>query len=271
MRLLKTTTTGRAFIIALALAATILTTDACAANSGTPTAHKPGQVFRDCPDCPELVVVPSGIFIMGLKATSKKCKPAHRVNISKPFAMGRFEVKFSEWQACHDAGACNTKPNDHRWGKKDRPVINVTYHDAKRYLTWISKRKPGIATDCRPKQSGNMPTARAPSPFGGGETKSARTTPTVRNAKARGAMAERKFIARPRSDRSRPIPLACTTPPPMFLNGSMIAGTNPTKTRPKTARPGPRAIAVAGSSGVVRSIIIQRLPGRPTGPKTHPT
>jgi len=140
MRLLKTTTTGRAFIIALALAATILTTDACAANSGTPTAHKPGQVFRDCPDCPELVVVPSGIFIMGLKATSKKCKPAHRVNISKPFAMGRFEVKFSEWQACHDAGACNTKPNDHRWGKKDRPVINVTYHDAKRYLTWISKK-----------------------------------------------------------------------------------------------------------------------------------
>ena len=132
-------------------------------------------------------------------------------------------------------------------------------------------RKPGIATDCRPKRSGNMPTARAPSPFGGGETKSARTTPTVRNAKARGAMAERKFMARPRSDRSRPIPLACTTPPPMFLNGSMIAGTNPTKTRPKTARPGPRAIAVTGSSGVVRSIIIQRLPGRPTGPKTHPT
>ena len=114
MRLLKTTPTGRAFIVALALAATILTTDACAADSGTPTAHKPGQVFRDFPDCPELVVVPSGIFIMGLKATSKKSKPAHRVNISKPFAMGRFEVKFSEWQACHDAGACNTKPDDHR-------------------------------------------------------------------------------------------------------------------------------------------------------------
>ena len=99
-----------------------------------PPAYKPGQVFRDCPDCPELVVVPAGIFIMGLKAKSKKSKPAHRVNIAKPFALGRFEVKFSEWQACINDGGCKNNPNDHRWGKKGRPVINITYYDAKRYL-----------------------------------------------------------------------------------------------------------------------------------------
>ena len=55
---------------------------------------KPGQVFRDCPECPELAVVPAGIYIMGLNGKSKKSKPPHRVNIAKPFALGRFEVTF---------------------------------------------------------------------------------------------------------------------------------------------------------------------------------
>ena len=147
MSLMKTTATGRTFITALTLATVILSANALAAEPKTaPSAeasqpvYKTGQVFRDCPDCPELVVVPAGIFIMGLKAKSKKSKPAHRVNIAKPFAMGRFEVKFSEWQACINAGGCNNNPDDHRWGKKGRPVINVTYFDAKRYLSWISKK-----------------------------------------------------------------------------------------------------------------------------------
>ncbi|NQV84628.1 MAG: SUMF1/EgtB/PvdO family nonheme iron enzyme [Rhodospirillales bacterium] len=103
-------------------------------------AYEPGQVIQDCAECPEVVVVPAGIFIMGLGGTSKKSNPAHRVNIAKPFAMGRFEVKFSEWQACVDAEACNNKPDDHKWGRKGRPVINVTYFDVKRYLSWISKK-----------------------------------------------------------------------------------------------------------------------------------
>jgi len=54
--------------------------------------------------------------------------------------MGRFEVNFSEWQACVNGGGCLREPDDHRWGRKGRPVINVTYFDAKRYLEWISKK-----------------------------------------------------------------------------------------------------------------------------------
>jgi len=48
--------------------------------------------------------------------------------------MGRFEVNFSEWQACVNGGGCLREPDDHRWGRKGRPVINVTYFNAKRYL-----------------------------------------------------------------------------------------------------------------------------------------
>ena len=155
MNRLHPTTAGRILVFGPALAAAILSGNAFAAGHGAapalnakpipsaeapPPVFKTGQVFRDCPDCPELVVVPAGLFIMGLNATSKKGKPAHRVNIAKPFAIGRFEVKFSEWRACVDAGGCNTEPDDHRWGRKGRPVINITYYDAERYLSWISKK-----------------------------------------------------------------------------------------------------------------------------------
>jgi len=57
-----------------------------AAKTMTP---KPGTVFRDCPQCPELIVVPAGIFVMGSNKTRKTEKPAHRVNFKRPFAIGR--------------------------------------------------------------------------------------------------------------------------------------------------------------------------------------
>lgn len=134
-----------------------------------------------------------------------------------------------------------------------------------------SAKKPDIAIDCRPKRNGNTPTMQEPPPFGGGEIKSARITPTVRVAKARGMTAEMPSMAQPRSGRFRQIPSACTIPPPMFLNGWMIAGTNLIKAPRTTARPGPRVIADTGSSGAVLSIIIRRSPGQLTGPRTRPT
>ena len=102
--------------------------------------YKPGLIFSDCHDCPELVVIPSGNFIMGLKDSGKFSQPEHKVKIIKPFAMGRFEVKFSEWTACLIGGGCKNNPDDHQWGRKNRPVINITYFDVKEYLTWISEK-----------------------------------------------------------------------------------------------------------------------------------
>ncbi len=107
---------------------------------GTKPQWKPGQVFKDCPTCPELVVVPAGIYIMGVSGKRKAEKPAHRVNFAKPFALGRFELTFDEWLACAGDGGCQHRPDDHNWGRKRRPVINVTYFDAKEYLAWISKK-----------------------------------------------------------------------------------------------------------------------------------
>ena len=86
-----------------------------------------GRVFRDCPDCPEMVVVPAGEFMMGSPADeperSANEDPQHKVMIGKPFAAGKFEVTFAEWDACVSDGGCKHKPGDASWGRGKRPVI----------------------------------------------------------------------------------------------------------------------------------------------------
>jgi|TARA_B110000438_G_scaffold300025_1_gene351467 formylglycine-generating enzyme required for sulfatase activity len=140
MALFKITINRATLIFSLLIVLTILFDNKIANCDPDRPIYTPGQIFRDCPNCPDLVVVPPGSFIMGLGSTSKNSQPAHQVRITKPFAIGRFEIKFSEWQSCMDAGGCKTNPDDHLWGKNDRPVINITFFEAKNYITWISKK-----------------------------------------------------------------------------------------------------------------------------------
>ena len=99
----------------------------------------PGDVFRDCEGCPELVVVPPGEFVMGSGDTPYE-KPEHPVTVPHPFAIGRTEVTFAEWDQCADAGACKVRPDDHGWGRGSQPVINVSWEDTQPYLAWLSRR-----------------------------------------------------------------------------------------------------------------------------------
>lgn len=97
-----------------------------------------GETFRDCADCPELVVVPEGEFDMG-SSDSEYEKPVHRVVLARPFAIGRREVTFAEWDRCVAAGGCRHRPDDHGWGRDAQPVIDVSYDDAKAYLAWLAQ------------------------------------------------------------------------------------------------------------------------------------
>ena len=106
---------------------------------------KVGQVFRDCPDCPEMVVMPAGSFMMGSPASeegrSENEGPQHTVTIAQPFAVGKFEVTFAEWDACVGAGGCKHKTSDADWGRGKRPVINVSWNDiTTEYLPWLSRK-----------------------------------------------------------------------------------------------------------------------------------
>jgi formylglycine-generating enzyme required for sulfatase activity len=100
---------------------------------------EPGDIFRDCPDCPELVVVPPGDFVMGSSDTPYE-KPERTIHIPAPFAIGRREVTFAEWDQCADAGPCKNRPDDHGWGRGNQPVINVSWDDTKQFLTWLSQK-----------------------------------------------------------------------------------------------------------------------------------
>jgi formylglycine-generating enzyme required for sulfatase activity len=62
------------------------------------------------------------------------------VTIAKPFAVGKFEVTFAEWDACVAAGGCKSELEDQGWGRGRRPVINVSWDDiTQQFLPWLSR------------------------------------------------------------------------------------------------------------------------------------
>ena len=100
----------------------------------------PGSEFRECAKgCPTMIVVPAGKFMMGSAEGQGGVDemPQHEVTIARPFAVGKFEVTFAEWDECTAAGACPTA-SDNGWGRMNRPVILVSWEDAKRYVIWLA-------------------------------------------------------------------------------------------------------------------------------------
>jgi len=116
---------------------------AASAPTSAATQLAVGQRFRDCDDdaCPWMVVLPAGSFMMGSPASGPNGNddegPQHRVQVAS-FAVGQYEVTFRQWDGCVAAGACKTKPGDQGWGRGQRPVINVSWHDAQQYVKWLS-------------------------------------------------------------------------------------------------------------------------------------
>ena len=99
--------------------------------------------IQDCPGCPEMVAIPGGEFLMGSpkeeRGRDRNEGPQRKVTI-RPFAAGKFEVTFAQWDACVAEGGCSHKPGDQGWGRGKRPVINVSWEDARQYVAWLSKK-----------------------------------------------------------------------------------------------------------------------------------
>jgi formylglycine-generating enzyme required for sulfatase activity/serine/threonine protein kinase len=101
-----------------------------------------GTVFRDCAECPEMVVLPAGAFTMGSDSSEGFSRegPQRTIVFAKPLAMGKYEVTFTEFDLCvHDRG-CPRLPEDGGWGRDRRPVIHVSWDDAQAYVEWLAKK-----------------------------------------------------------------------------------------------------------------------------------
>lgn len=120
-----------------------------AASSGAAIAHRQ---FRECASCPNMVVIPSGKYVMGAVNGFDNEKPLRTVTISTPIAVGQFEVTWNEWGACVEAGYCDNAPvlaagGAEGWGLGERPVVNVNYADANDFIYWLNVENGLIVGD----------------------------------------------------------------------------------------------------------------------------
>ena len=101
-----------------------------------------GRVFQDCAQCPPMVTLPSGNAPLGAADNETDARPNEKpqrpVTFSDLFAIGVGEVSFAQWNACVSGGGCSVRPNDNGWGQGSRPVINVSWDDAQKYVSWLS-------------------------------------------------------------------------------------------------------------------------------------
>jgi len=112
--------------------------------AGAPAVAQPAAApvpgFKDCPECPEMVAIPPGTFTLGDAAGVASEQPPRSVLIRKKLAFSRTEITWDHWLACVEGGGCTRLPSDHAWGKGARPMINITWNDARDYATWLTKR-----------------------------------------------------------------------------------------------------------------------------------
>lgn len=95
----------------------------------------PGQSFRDCEVCPEMVVVPPGSVPVGdpLDYEDAEDGPRPGITMAQRYAIGRFEVTQAQWQALMEHNPSHFKG-------ATRPVEMVTWRDVQEYLRRLGAR-----------------------------------------------------------------------------------------------------------------------------------
>jgi formylglycine-generating enzyme required for sulfatase activity len=119
---------------------------------------KPGDEFQDCVNCPAMVVLPAGSFIMGSPETEKnrdKDEIQHKVTIAYSFAASKYPITWDQWEACVRDAMCDgiaveaalridpegkpiEKYKDH--GRGDHPVVGISWYDAQVFVGWLNRK-----------------------------------------------------------------------------------------------------------------------------------
>jgi formylglycine-generating enzyme required for sulfatase activity len=108
------------------------------------SALRHGAEFQDCApgakDCPVMVVLPKGQFMMGSADNDpngrEEERPIHSVSVAK-FAVSKYNITTDDWQVCVDAGGCSRGLNGPPSG---RAISSVSWHEAREYALWLSSK-----------------------------------------------------------------------------------------------------------------------------------
>jgi len=118
----------------------------------------PGQTFKECRNCPEMIVLPAGTFVMGSPPDDpmrRDNEVQHEITFERPFAMSTTPVTWNQWEACVRDGWCDgiavenalaTLPNGERnpnyrdYGRGTRPVVGVSWYDAQAFVGWLNAK-----------------------------------------------------------------------------------------------------------------------------------
>ncbi len=127
-------------------------------NSPSSPQVKSAPRIRDCPDCPELVVLPAGTVAFALTPPDGSSAAKAKFTIHKPIAIGQYEItrgQFAEFIAATgykiDSGCYRRSPewrldvnlnwNSPGYPQDERhPVACVSLLDAEAYTNWLSQR-----------------------------------------------------------------------------------------------------------------------------------
>ena len=213
-------------------------------------AFKPGDTFRECAkDCPEMVVIPPGEFWMGSPDGEGYASeyPRHKVKIDKPFAVGKFEVTWDDWEACVAMRGCDGRPTGRRWLWKGAPAVDQRVMGSGEGLRGLALADDGQAVPAADRGRMGIRGARghqrrcAASALslgrqGKSRIRQLRHGRSAARARPRGGTSG---STRPRWDSFRRMPSGFTTCTAMSGNGSRTPGmTIIVERRPQMAAPG---------------------------------
>jgi len=118
---------------------------ATAAQEDVPAAGAAGAVatVKDCDACPLMVALYPAPFTMGSNSSDPSERPAHKVALRTPFAIGKVEVTVGQWAQCVKASVCPSVPSAAN-AAENLPIRDVSWDEAQLYLKWLStvSRRP---------------------------------------------------------------------------------------------------------------------------------
>jgi formylglycine-generating enzyme required for sulfatase activity len=126
----------------------------CATTSGGSAPS--GKRIKECRNCPELVVIPAGSYLMGSPENEperRENEKQRRVTFARPFAMATTPVTWDQWEACVRDRWCDgaaidaalrqapdgsRNPNYRDYGRGTRPAVGMSWYDAQNFVGWLN-------------------------------------------------------------------------------------------------------------------------------------